>query len=272
MFPNGIQSIESLLRERGVLIGCGVDSASPAIAEMAGMLGFSVVWGDLEHLGIDRSRAETFCRGAKAGGALALLRIPGAERDHVLHALEAGANIVVVPMVESRETAETIVQHGKFPPLGQRGFNGATRGMQYGIGDRRAAMAAANEHTHLFVQIETVTAVEHCAEIVSVPGISGGLVGPADLSLSLGKPLAFDDPELVAMYRNSIRTIRQCGKLAATVAPNATLLDAGLEEGLDLVICASETSTLRMSWAKTLGEVTAKVQARAGQTGSGTEH
>ena len=244
-----------------MLLGCCIDSASPAIAEMAGMLGFDFVWADLEHLSVDRAQAENFCRGAKASGALSLLRVPGAERDHILHAMEAGANLVVVPMVESPETAETIVKHGKYAPLGMRGFNGSSRGIHYGIGDKLAMMARANEQTHLFVQIETMAAVQRCAEIVSVPGISGGLVGPADLTVSMGKPLAFDDPEVLAVFRNVIRTIRDCGKLAAAVAPHPSLVGAGLEQGLEMIVCALEVGTLRTSWAKTLRDVTAKARS-----------
>jgi len=139
MQTNGSRTVPSLIPERGVLLGCCIDSASPAIAELAGILGFDFVWADLKHLSVDRTQAENFCRGAKAGGALSLLRAPGAERDHILHALEAGANLVVVPMVESPETAVAIVRHGKYAPLGMRGFNGSPRGMQYGVGQRADA-------------------------------------------------------------------------------------------------------------------------------------
>jgi len=246
-----------------VLLGCGIDSASPAVAELAGMLGYQVVWADLEHLSIDRAQAENFCRGASAGGALSVLRIPSADRDCVLHALEAGASIVVVPMVESPDTAEQAVRHGKFAPLGMRGFNGSSRGMSYGIGDKLERMAWANQHTHLFVQIETMAAVERCAEIVSVPGISGGLVGPADLSVSMGKPLAFDDPEVLAAFRHAVRVIREYGRIAASVTQHPSLLLAGLEEGLQIAICTTETATLRASWEKTLLDVTATIRSVA---------
>ena len=261
MYTNGKQTLQSLIQERGVLLGCGIDSASPAIAELAGLLGYDVVWADLEHLGIDRAQAEDFCRGASAGGALSLLRVPGADRDHILHALEAGAHIVVVPMVESPDTAREVVRHGKFAPLGMRGFNGSSRGMRYGVGDKLDTMRWANEQTHLFVQIETMAAVQRCTEIVSVPGISGGLVGPADLSVSMGKPLAFDDPEVIAVFRDAVRLIRDSGKIAASVTPHPSLLRAGLEEGLQIVICTSETATLRTSWQQTLREVTDDVRS-----------
>jgi 2-keto-3-deoxy-L-rhamnonate aldolase RhmA len=261
MDRNQYRTLQSLIEEREVLLGCNIDGASPALAELAGMLGYDIVWADLEHLSIDWAQAENFCRGACAGGALPLLRVPNAEREHILHALEAGARLVVVPMVESPDTAQAVVRHGKYAALGMRGFNGSSRGLHYGIGDKLATMAWANEQTHLFVQIETVEAVRRCAEILAVPGISGGLVGPGDLSISMGKPLAFDDPEMIAMFRDAIRMIRESGKIAAAVAPHPALLQAGLNEGLQIVICASETIGLRTYWAQILRDVNAMLQS-----------
>lgn len=237
--------LERLLSEKTMLLGCGIDSASPAVAEMAGMLGYDVVWADLEHCSVDLRLAEEFCRGAKAGHALPMLRLPDSSRAHILHALEAGAQFVVVPMVESPEEAEAIVRHGKFSPLGRRGINGSSRGLRYGIGDKLESMRMADHDTYLFVQIETVEALRRCEEIVAVEGISGGLVGPADLSLSMGKPLSFDDPEVLAGFRQALRAIRRQGKISATVAGHPALIRAGVEEGLQILICAAERAGLR---------------------------
>src|SRR5205814_9102179 len=120
---------------------------------------------------------------------LPLVRIPSAERTHVMRALEAGARIISVPMVESPETSRQIVEVGKYKPVGNRGFAGSTAGMRYGIGNPLGNTEWANRETHLFPQIETVTALRRCKEIVDVDGLSGGVIGPADLSFSMGKPL-----------------------------------------------------------------------------------
>jgi 4-hydroxy-2-oxoheptanedioate aldolase len=265
MQMNQNKDLHELIQEHSVLLGCCIDSASPGIAELAGMLGFHFVWGDLEHLSVDLALAENFCRGADAGGALPMLRIAGANREHVLHALEAGARIVVVPMVESAATAKTIVQHGKYAPEGMRGVNGSSRGLRYGIGDKLRTMQWANEQTHLFVQIETVEGARRCSEIVATEGISGGLVGPADLSVTMGKPLAFEDPEVIALFRQSIRAIRREGKIAAAVAAHPVLLEVGLEEGLQVVVCAWETGGLRTIWERTLRDVGKQVRSYAAQ-------
>src|SRR5262245_46269188 len=107
-------TFESELHRRmreGPLFGCAIESALPAWAELAGMIGYDVVWADMEHLGVTFREAEDFCRAVKAGGAWPLLRIRSHQRTDVLHALEAGARLVVVPMVDSAAEASAIVQH-----------------------------------------------------------------------------------------------------------------------------------------------------------------
>src|ERR1043166_2190662 len=132
--------LHSRIEQQKALLGCCIDSANAANGELAAMIGYHLVWGELEHGSVSRHEAEQFCQGVKAGGGTALLRIQSAERVNVLGALEAGASVVVVPMVESPETARQIVQHGKYAPLGNRGFNGSSRGMRFGFGTAVANM------------------------------------------------------------------------------------------------------------------------------------
>src|SRR5689334_13573498 len=103
----------TLIRDRKVLLGCGCDSVSPAPAELAALAGFDVVWGDLEHGPAGWRDAQVFCQAVKAGGSLSVLRIASAQRADVLHAVDVGADIVVVPMVESVETSRAVVEYGK---------------------------------------------------------------------------------------------------------------------------------------------------------------
>src|SRR5436190_10278182 len=119
---NSSSELRSRLEAKKFLVGCSIDSFSPSNAEMAGMLGFDIVWADLEHMSGSPHQVEVFCIGAKAGGALPLIRVPFTERTHVLRALEAGARLISIPMVESAETSRRIVEYGKYKPLGNRGF------------------------------------------------------------------------------------------------------------------------------------------------------
>jgi 2-keto-3-deoxy-L-rhamnonate aldolase RhmA len=251
--------LHELIRRRKVLTGCACDSVSPAAAELAGTLGFDLVWADLEHGPADWRDAQMFCQAAQAGGALSLLRVQSADRNHILHALDVGANLVVVPMIETPEAAQEVVRHGKYAPLGRRGFAGSPRGLKYGCGeDKLELVRAANQQTHLFVQIETAAALERCEEIAAVEGLTGALVGPADLSFSLGRPLDFG-PEFAAKFASAVRIIRKAGKVAATATAHPGLIAAGIEAGLQIIVCASEVVSLRSDWGRILREMASKI-------------
>lgn len=233
------------------LRGVACITGAPKIAELAGRLGFDTVWIEVEHGGASYSEIEVLCMAAEAGGAIPTVRLPNHSRENVLKALEVGARIVVVPMIQDAAMARELVAHGKFPPLGQRGFNTRSRGLNYGI-DGLAALpttfARANAETQLIAQIETVEAATRVEEICQVEGISGILIGPGDLSVSLGKPAAFTDPELIALVVETIQRARGCGKHAGILVAPGPMLDAALEAGCDLYFCGGDVNDLIRVW------------------------
>jgi 2-keto-3-deoxy-L-rhamnonate aldolase RhmA len=234
-----------------VLKGVAVITGAPKIAEMAGRLGFDTVWIEVEHGGASFSEVEALCMAAESGGAVPTVRLPDHERHHVLRALEVGARIVVVPMVNNAETAREIVRHGKFPPLGARGFNTRSRGLNYGLDgvDRLTdTFARANAGTHLIAQIETLQAAENVESICAVEGISGVLIGPGDLSVDLGRPAAFADPELIALVRDVTARARAAGKHAGILVAPGPMLDAARAAGCDLFFCGGDVNDLAKTW------------------------
>jgi 4-hydroxy-2-oxoheptanedioate aldolase len=245
------------IQKKKLLLGVGIDSLHPANVELAGMLGFDLAWGDLEHGTGSPHQAELFCIAAKAGGMLPILRIPCAERPHIMLGLEAGARLISIPMVESPETARKIVEYGKYQPTGNRGVATSTRGLRYGIGDPTTNIEWANRETHLFPQIETMAGFRRCQEIIDVEGISGGVIGPADLSISMGRPLQFDHPEVIEAVCSAIRQIRALGKIAISVNGHPVLARASIEAGAQISVCATERSSLRTHWTQTVTDMTA---------------
>src|SRR5437016_12165569 len=98
----------------------------------------------MEHGPTDFALAETMCMASEASAGIPTVRVSDGQRNHVLRALEVGAQIVVVPMVNSAEQAKKVVEFGKFAPLGARGYNLRSRGVKYGLGDKKAIFADAN--------------------------------------------------------------------------------------------------------------------------------
>jgi 4-hydroxy-2-oxoheptanedioate aldolase len=247
------------IKTKKLLRAAGIESMHPANVELAGMLGFDLVWGDLEHGTGSPHQAELFCIAAKAAGMLPVVRIPFAERPFIMLALEAGARLISIPMVESPDTSRKIVEFGKYKPVGNRGFAASTRGLRYGIGEPATNMEWANQETHLFPQIETRQALRRCKEIVGVDGISGGVIGPADLSISMGKPLQFDHPAMIEAVCGAVREIRSLGKIAFSVTGHPVLGKAAIEAGAQVCVCATERASLRAHWAQTLKDTAAWV-------------
>jgi 4-hydroxy-2-oxoheptanedioate aldolase len=104
--------------QRRILKGVTIISGSARLVELAGQIGFDTVWIELEHGPASFSEVEILCMAAEARGAIPTVRVPDHQRHHILRALEVGARIVIVPMVNDADTARDIVKHGKFPPLG----------------------------------------------------------------------------------------------------------------------------------------------------------
>ncbi|MBI2195368.1 MAG: 2-keto-3-deoxy-L-rhamnonate aldolase [Planctomycetes bacterium] len=237
------------------LFAAAVNSGSTRVAEMAGLLGFDVIWIEMEHTSADLAAAEAMCVAAKAGGAIPLVRTAGYRREHILHALEVGGRIIVVPMVNDAEAAREVVRHGKFRPLGQRGFNTRSRALGYGLDP--ASMARANEETCLLPQIETLEAVRRLDEILAVDGLGGIFVGPGDLSADLGRPGRFDDPDLRAMVVGCVAKARARGLHAGVFAGEGPLFEESARAGADLFIAASDLQAAITLWQQQLQRLTA---------------
>ena len=247
---------EKILRwEQGQqpLFGVQVLTRSTMLCELAGGVGLDAVWIELEHGGASFDTVQSMCIACAAGGAVPVARVPGHERPHILRSLECGARIVVVPMVNDAATARTIVRWGKFAPLGERGFNTGSRGLRYGMYDLVESQAWANEHTHLIAQIETTTAIGNLDEILSVDGISGVLIGPGDLSVSLGVTAQFDHPKLIEAITGVIEKTKAAGKHAGILA-GRPLLKIALDAGADLFFCGSDLKAMGQTWKDILGD------------------
>jgi 2-keto-3-deoxy-L-rhamnonate aldolase RhmA len=228
------------------------------LAEMAAMIGFETVWLEMEHGPAGFELIESLCQAVQAGGGVPTVRLSDGQRHHVLRALEAGAGIVVVPMVNTAEQAAQVVQHGKFPPLGARGYNTRSRGLHYGQQPMKEAFAAANERTHLFVQIETMQGVANLAAICDVKGLSGVFIGPGDLSVSLGCAGEMANPKLIETVRECVRQARERALHAGILVAPGPLLDAAIDAGADLLFVGGDITQLAGAWPKLLASVPAQ--------------
>jgi len=235
------------------LVGVQALTRSTVVCEMAGQIGVDAVWIEVEHGAVGFEAIEAMSVASIAGGAVPVARVPDHHRHHVLRSLEVGARIVVVPMVNDAAIAQEIVRWGKFDPLGERGFNTGSRGLRYGLHDVAVSHEWANAHTHLIAQIETREAMENLDAILAVAGISGVLVGPGDLSCSLGVPRQREHELVQDAVRTIVRRTKGTGKKAGILA-SPPLLKIAMEEGADLLFCSSDVNVVAQGWRNMLAQ------------------
>ena len=156
--------------------------------------GFDWLVIDMEHTAIDTFQAQQMIQIIDLAGCVPLVRVGSNDPLLIKRAMDGGAHGIIVPMVNTPAEARRAVSAIRYPPAGTRGV-GLSRAQGYGLGFRQYQIWA-EEETILIVQIEHIQAVENLEEILAVEGVDGFIVGPYDLSGSLGRPGDFGHAEV----------------------------------------------------------------------------
>lgn len=167
---------------------CAMGHYLPFFVRYAAHYGYDGIWLDLEHRGMNDREVQSLLAFCRMFDIDCMLRPPSIERNRLYRYLEDGATGFLVPFVSDRETAQKVVDGAKFPPLGNRGLDGAGLDADYGIqawAENSTYISDAIDQTFIFGQIETPEAVLKADEVAAVPGIDGLFVGPGDLGLRL---------------------------------------------------------------------------------------
>ena len=230
-----MKCLKRRLVEDAILLGSWITLAHPAIAEIMARSGFDWLAVDLEHSVITIREAEELIRVIDLCGVTPLVRVTSNDSNQIKRIMDAGAHGVIVPMVNCREDAERSVRAVKYPPLGKRGV-GLARAQAYGFGFNEYKDWLMTESVVL-IQIEHIEAVENLDAILSVEGIDGFIVGPYDLSGSLGVPGDFEHSAMLEAL-HEIRRIASAYKTIRgyhVVPPHPDLVQRKVEDGYRLI-------------------------------------
>ena len=189
---NTITEIRKKLKSGKVSIGSWIQIPHGSVAEIMGHAGYDWVAVDLEHGSISTNHLPDLFRAIEAGGTIPLVRLSQAHPKDCKRSLDAGAGGVILPMVESAEQLRATIEHCAWPPAGQRGV-GFSRANLFGKhfeGYNNEAQAPI-----VVAQIEHIRGVEELEKILKVPGLDAILIGPYDLSASMGLTGQFEVPE-----------------------------------------------------------------------------
>jgi 4-hydroxy-2-oxoheptanedioate aldolase len=200
---------------------------------------------DMEHTPVDLYTASTILAaiGDVSGGRCTpMARVAGNTPEHIKHALDAGAQGVLVPMVSTAGDARAAVRSARFPPLGDRGGGGIAPHLAFGMTSHVEYVGRANAETLVAVQIETAEGVANIDEIVAVEGIDLVFIGPFDLHLSIGLPPALwsANPRFLLCVDRVIAACASRGIPLGTLSPDSDGAKARLLQGFRFVGLGSD--------------------------------
>jgi 2-keto-3-deoxy-L-rhamnonate aldolase RhmA len=238
-------SVKQALKEGRLQLGCGFwQLRSPEIARILTAAGFDWAFVDTEHGGFDLESVQDICRVANLAGLCPIVRVGDLKYTLVARALDCGAQGIIFPRVESVELLERAISWTKFPPVGVRGYGLTNQQANYEAVTMPQIMAHMNANTLVVMQIETKRAVEMREELLAVPGIDAVMIGPADLSISLGVPGEFQHPLMVEAMTAVRDTCLRRGIAAGTQTRTTELAKFWKERGMTFLGCSNETTML----------------------------
>lgn len=244
-----LTSRQKLALQRAPAFGAWTSLSHPSITEMLAASGVHFVGIDLEHSAIGLEPAQQIIVAAQASGAACLPRVASHNGEQIRRLLDAGADGVIVPDVSTPAQVEHIIQWCKYPPLGRRSF-GVARAQQYGMAFDRY-VATWNTESTILIQIESIQAVQKIDDLLAFPAVDGVMVGPYDLSGSLGIPGQLEHARVTDACAQVIAACQRRQKACGTQLVDPTLgsVEAALRSGYTFVVLASDVFIL-WKWAE----------------------
>ncbi|MBU1049007.1 hypothetical protein KKG90_03170 [Candidatus Bipolaricaulota bacterium] len=232
-------NLKERLRLGDPVIGSIVSANAPDVAELMSLVGFDYLWIEAEHAPIGFGDVQVLIQ-AIAGRCPAIVRVPANADVWFKKALDTGCDGLVVPQVNTADEARRAVASAYYPPLGSRSV-GITRAQGYGTTFANY-VDTINDRLLLVLQIEHVLGVHNVDEIVRVPGIGAILIGPFDLSGSLGLLGQTTHPEVEAHIETVRAACQRAGVPLGIFAIDAPTAVRYIAQGFRLICLAADTT------------------------------
>jgi 2-dehydro-3-deoxyglucarate aldolase/4-hydroxy-2-oxoheptanedioate aldolase len=238
-------TIKHKLKSGGTVLGTAVtDHVSPEIVTIFKAAGLEFFFVDTEHSVPSYRDVQNLVRAGRSANVIPLVRVTQAEYFLIARLLDVGAMGIVAPRINSVAEGKSVVDAMKFTPDGSRGYG--LRGIinDYQYAGARAEMDSANRETLVVLQVESKECLDNIFEIAAIPGVDALMIGPFDLSVSLGIPGQFDDP----IFWKAIDRVVEAGNRAG-IAPGVHMASAGplkkaAERGMRFLVCGSDSNVM----------------------------
>ncbi len=224
-----------MINYKNTFLGTWITLPSPSIAEIFVNSGFEWIVVDLEHSSISINQAEELIRVIDLGGKMPYVRVTSNSKNQIKRVLDAGAKGIIVPMVNTKKQAIKAIEATRYAPYGTRGV-GLSRAQGYGE-KFNEYLEWHRKNISIIVQFEHINVIENIDDILSLENIDGFIIGPYDLSCSMGIPGEFNNKKFI----KTMKTILEKGKKhnchmgIHIVEPNINTLKEKIIEGYNFI-------------------------------------
>lgn len=245
--------LKDLLDRGKIAFGAQLRFGSPAIAEMFGHAGFDYVVFDAEHAPQTPVGIQAQIQAVSNSEAAPIVRLPVNDPDQMRVYLDMGALGILAPFVITPDQAKNGAAGLRYPPQGTRGY-GPSRAARFGFDPDY--FEDANQNMTYLPIIEDVEAIKNIDAILSVEGVDSIIIGPADLSISMGIPMNFKHPDFKDAMQKVLQAAQQAGKPAGTavyedpMAPDT--YHRLVDEGFTLLLIGGDEWMLTMCCKKVM--------------------
>jgi 2-keto-3-deoxy-L-rhamnonate aldolase RhmA len=243
-------SLKQKLLANQPTLGTWLTIPDPIIAEIMAKAGFDWVAIDMEHTMTGLSKAGSLIQTIDLCGISALVRLTSNDANQIKRVMDAGADGVIVPMVNTRAEAEKAVAATRYMPAGNRGV-GLYRAQDFGNGFKNY-VEWQKAGPVVVVQIEHIDAVANLEQIISVDGVDAIMIGPYDLSCSMGIPGDFSRPEFQETLDKVNVIMKSTGKCSGIhiVEPDLHALSSHLDKGYKFIAYSVDMRVLDVGLRK----------------------
>lgn len=248
-----VNRFKQALRGGPAPVGTWLMSAAPAVAEALGCAGLDFLVVDTEHVPLDTAQTIDLLRAIAGTPAAAVTRVAWNDMVLVKRALDAGAQSLMFPFVQSADEARRAVSYTRYPPQGIRGVAAMHRASRYAtVPDY---LRRASEEICVVVQLETPAALDALPAIAAVDGVDSLFVGPGDLSAAMGRLGDIAHADVQAQLARAARECRALGKPCGIVGPNPEMVRRFLDYGYSWVAVGSDMSLMLGRAQEWVGQV-----------------
>ncbi len=248
-------SLKSKLKNEELTIGSWITLGDNSVAEIMAKSGFDWLAVDMEHSAITLDKCQDLVRVIGLSSVVPLVRVGENDPNLIKRVMDTGAHGVIVPMINTKDDALKAVSAVKYPPQGKRGV-GLTRAQGYGL-EFEKYRDWVNEESVVIVQIEHIDAVNNLEDILSVNGVDGFIIGPYDLSGSLGIPGKFEHKQVQEAFKKVLQVSRKLKKPAGfhVISTSEDALLEKIREGYRFLGFSLDEIFLRQSCTEKINKV-----------------